>query len=123
MNELQPYTLGHAPDGTRCAYLGNAVDARDFIFQDVVYMFTFDWRGTLDVYIGIVKSIEPNGVLFGAVDGDSNSRLRSQFGSSVFVEWRRLLKIREETVWEETQSSWQSCGGRSMNVLDFLADA
>ena len=123
MDEWQPYTLGHAPNGTRCAYLGNAVDARDFIFQDVVYMFTFEWRGTLDVYIGIVKSIKPNGVLFAAVDGDSNSRLRSQFGSSVFVEWRRLLKIREEMVWEEPKSLWQSCGGRSMNVLDFLADA
>ena len=36
MDELQPYTLGHAPDGTRCAYLGGSVDARDFIFEEVL---------------------------------------------------------------------------------------
>ena len=123
MNELQPYTLGHAPDGTRCAYLGNAVDARDFIFEGVVYMFTYDWRGCLDVYVGVVKSIDQTGVLFGAIDGEMRSKLRHEFGDTVFVEWKRLLKIFEEMVLEGLKSPWQDCGGRSMNVLDFLADA
>ena len=123
MNDLQPYTVGHAPDGTRCAYLGDAVDARDFIFEGVVYMFTYDRRGSLDVYVGVVKSIDHTGVLFGALDGEMQSKLRHEFGDTVFVEWKRLLKIREEMVFEDLKSPWQDCGGRSMNVLDFLADA
>ena len=124
MTELQAYTLGHAPDGTRCAYLGDAVDARDFIFEGVVYMFTYDRRGSLDVYVGVVKSIDRTGVLFGAVNGNLHSaKLQHEFGDTVFVEWKRLLKICEEMVYEDLKSPWQDCGGRSMNVLDFLADA
>ena len=49
MDELQPYTLGHAPDGTRCVYLGDAIDERDFIFEVVAYIFTYDRRGSLGV--------------------------------------------------------------------------
>ena len=123
MDELQPYTLGYAPDGTRCAYLGDAVDARDFIFEGVVFMFTYDRRWSLDVCVGVVKSIDHTGVLFGAIDGEMQSKLRHEFGDTVFVEWKRLLKIREEMVLEDLKSPWQDCGGRSMNVLDFLADA
>ena len=124
MDELQPYTLGHAPDGTRCAYLGDAVDARDFIFEGVVYMFTYDRRGSLDVYVGVVKSIDHTGVLFGAVDGNWDAaRLQNALLDTVFVEQKRLLKIVELIVFEDLKSPWQDCGGRSMNVLDFLADA
>ena len=125
MNELQPYTLGYAPDGTRCAYLGNAVEARDFIFKDVVYRFTYDWRNCLDVYVGVVKSLDRMGVLFGAVDWPMCGRLSAQFGDTVFVEWKQLLKILEETPFdgECPKSPWQNCGGMSMNVSDFLANA
>jgi len=123
MDELQPYTLGDTPDGTHCAYLGDAVAARDFIFKGVAHMFTYDWRGMLDAYVGVVKSINHTGVLFGSVDGEMQSKLRHEFGDTVFVEWKRLLKIFEEMVLEGLKSPWQDCGGRSMNVLDFLADA
>ena len=37
MNKLQPYTLGQATDGTRYAHLGDAVDAKDFISEGVVF--------------------------------------------------------------------------------------
>ena len=120
MDELQPYTLGHAPDGTRCAYLGGSVDARDFIFEGVVYMFTYDRRGSLDVYAGVVKSIEQTGVLFGAVDREMQSKLQHDFGDTVFVEWERLLKIREEMLVEDPKSTWQDCGGRSMKKSEFV---
>ena len=119
MNALQPYTVGHAPDGTRCAYLGDAVDARDFIFEGVVYRLTYDRRNCLDVYVGVVKSIDQTGVLFGAIDGEMQSKLRHEFGDTVFVEWKRLLKIREEMVVDNRKSPWQACGGRSMKKLEF----
>jgi len=115
INELHPYTLGHAPHGTRCAYLGYAVDARDVIFGGVVYMFTYDRRGSLDTYFGVVKSIDHTGDLFGAVNGILHS-----VGDTVFIEWKRLLKIREEIVFEDLKSSWQDFGGRSMKKSEFM---
>ena len=81
MDKLPPYTLGYAPDGTRCAYLGNAVDARDFIFQDVVYMFTYEWRNFLDVYIGIVTKLDSVGVVFNDVKDSYTLQPPSEFGS------------------------------------------
>lgn len=123
MDKLPPYTLGYAPDGTRCAYLGSAVDARDFIFQDVVYMFTYEWRNLLDVYIGIVTKLDSVGVVFNDVKDSYTLQPPSEFGSSVFVEWRRLLKIKERDLFCEPKSPWQNCGGRSMNPSDFVPDA
>ena len=122
MNQLQSYTLGYAPDGTRCAYLGDAVDARDFIYEGVVYRFTYDWRNCLDVYVGVVKSLDRTGVLFGALDWPHCVGLRAQFGDTVLVEWKQLLKILEEWphMGEGPTSPWQNCGGRSMRESDFM---
>ena len=122
MKKLEPYTVGYAPDGTRCAYLGDAVDARDFIFEGVVYRFIYDWRDCVDVYVGVVKSLDRTGVLFGAIDWPHCGGLPAQFGDSVFVEWKQLLKILEERpfVGEGQTSPWQNCGGRSMKESDFM---
>lgn len=68
----------------------------------------------------MVKSINHSGVLFGAVDGKMQSKLRHEFGDTVFVEWKRLLKICEEMVLENLKSPWQDCGGRSMKMSEFM---
>ena len=122
MDKLAPYTIGLAPDGSKCAYLGETVDARDFIFEGVAYRFSRNWRGCNDVYEGLVLEISHKGVEFGAICDHSVDRFQSQFGKQVFVRWGELEKLIETTCLDIPRSPWQQCGGRSMKQSQFTVN-